>query len=59
MKLIDIKELSGEIGESERTLRNWVHDKKIPFLKIGHRTMRFELDAVRKALSKFEVKQAA
>lgn len=58
-KLIDIKTLSEQIGEPERTLRNWVHCRKIPFLKIGHRTLRFELEKVRAALNKFEVKVPA
>jgi len=30
--------------------------RKIPYVKIGHRTVLFEVDKVREALAKFEVK---
>jgi hypothetical protein len=30
--------------------------RKIPYVKIGHRTVLFEVDKVRDALAKFEIK---
>lgn len=58
-KLIDIKKLSEELGETERTLRNWIAARRIPVLKIGPRTMRFDLQRVREAIERFEIGQAA
>lgn len=55
-KLVDIKGLSAELGPSARTFRTLVHNRKIPFIKAGHRTMLFEPEKVREALSRFEVK---
>ncbi len=39
-----------------RQLRTFVADGKIPYLKIGHRTMLFDPGKVEKALQRFEVK---
>jgi excisionase family DNA binding protein len=55
-KLVNIKQLSVELGQSQRTIRSWIYTRKIPFLKVGHRTMLFSPEKVLKALWKFEVK---
>jgi excisionase family DNA binding protein len=55
-KLVNIKQLSAELGQSQRTIRSWICTRKIPFLKVGHRTMLFSPEKVLKALGKFEVK---
>ena len=34
-------------------------EKRIPFIKVGHRTLRYDLDAVMAALSKRQVKAVA
>ena len=57
-KLLDIKSLSELIGLPQRTIRSMVQNRKIPFLKLGHRTMRFDEDKVRRALDRFEVRTA-
>jgi hypothetical protein len=57
-KLVNIKGLSEEIGQPERTLKTWVHSRKIPFLRVGHRTLLFDPEKVRAALNKFEVQPA-
>jgi hypothetical protein len=57
-KLVNIKGMSEEIGQPERTLRTWVHCRKIPFLRVGHRTLLFDPEKVRAALDKFEVQAA-
>jgi hypothetical protein len=59
MKLVDIQQLSGELGPSVRALRTWVHARKIPFIKVGHRTMLFDPQKVRAALQKFEIQPPA
>jgi excisionase family DNA binding protein len=40
---------------SLRTVDIWVHDKVIPYMKLG-RLVRFDPEAVAKALSRFTVK---
>lgn len=54
-KLLNIKGLSSEIGQAERTIRTWVQRRKIPYLRVGHRTLLFDPEKVRAALEKFEV----
>ena len=55
-KLLDIFQLSEEKGRSVRQLRGFVAAKKIPYLKIGHRTLLFDAAKVEEALQRFEVK---
>jgi excisionase family DNA binding protein len=57
-KLLDVYGLSEEIGIPVRTLRTWLHCRKIPFLRVGHRTLLFDPEKVRAALNKFEVQAA-
>jgi excisionase family DNA binding protein len=42
-----------------RTIETWVRFKKIPCVRIGHRTVRFRLADVRKALAKRTVKEVS
>jgi excisionase family DNA binding protein len=58
-KLVNSKQLAAELGQSPRTIRSWIAARKIPFLKVGHRTMLFSPEKVRAALEKFEVKAVA
>lgn len=37
---------------TERTIQNWRDEGKIPFIKINSRCIRYDADAVEKALSK-------
>ena len=55
MKLTDIHGLSDKRGIPVRRLRTFIAARKIPYLKIGHRTMLFDLEKVDKALARFEV----
>jgi excisionase family DNA binding protein len=55
IKLVDIKELSEISGFPVRTLRSFIASKKIPAVRLGHRTLRFNLARVEKALNAFEV----
>ena len=54
-QFVDIEELSRETGFPVRTLRSFVQAKKIPVIKLGHRTMRFNSPKVIKALMGFEI----
>lgn len=48
--LLTIEELAGKLHIHPGTLRGLYRHKKIPGLKIGHRTLRFEYPAVLDAL---------
>ena len=52
--LIDTKELSNLLGVSEKTLYGWVHQRKIPFLKMGG-LLRFDLGDIEKWIQKKKV----
>jgi hypothetical protein len=49
-------ELARALGEEERTVRNWRYKGVIPYLMLGHRSIRYRLDAVLAALDKRQVK---
>lgn len=41
---------------STRTIDTWMRNKRIPFLRLSSRCIRFNRDAVLRALQRFEVK---
>jgi len=43
---------------STRAVDELMRTKRIPFLRLGHRTVRFDWPKVEKALARFEVKEA-
>jgi excisionase family DNA binding protein len=57
--LLTIKPLSAASGVSVRTIRTLMAQRKIPYLRPGHRTVLFDEEKVMKALEKFEVKAVA
>jgi hypothetical protein len=57
-KLLNYGAMSRQLGIAERTLRDWAFKRKVPSLRIGHRTVLFNPDKVRAALTKFEVPAA-
>jgi hypothetical protein len=56
-KLVDIKGLSEspEIALSVRTLRTLWHQRKIPGIVLGRRTLLFDPSKVRQAIERFTV----
>jgi hypothetical protein len=54
-KLLDIFELSEATLRPVRQLRTFVQAKKIPYLKVGYRTLLFDPVKVEKALQRFEI----
>jgi hypothetical protein len=54
-ELLDILELSKAKGRPVRQLRTFIAEKKIPYLKIGHRILLFDPEKVEKALQRFEI----
>lgn len=55
MRLVDIKTLSAETSIPERTLRSLYAQRKIPYTKLGWRTLKFNPERVASALAKLEV----
>jgi excisionase family DNA binding protein len=55
-KYLTKQELAAELGLKRRGIEELMRRRKIPFLSLGHRTVRFELPKVEKALGKFEHK---
>ena len=49
-------ELAAELGLTKRGIEDMMRQHKIPFLALGHRTVRFHWPSVEKALAKFESK---
>ena len=56
-KLVNIAGLSERRGIPIRTVRSLMAARKIPFLKVGHRTIFFDLEEVDRALQRFEVQE--
>lgn len=56
-KLLDIKKLESCIGVPARTIRTLYQQRKIPYYKMGHRTVLFDPEKVIDALYHFEVKE--
>ncbi len=44
-KLLNVPGLSDFIGVKESTIRKWVHERRIPFLKVG-RCVRFRPSSI-------------
>jgi DNA-binding transcriptional MerR regulator len=55
-KLLTFPQLAEEIGVPAQTLRTWARQKKIPTIRMGHRSVFGDPDDVRKALARFEVR---
>lgn len=56
--LLTKEELADRLGAaSTRTVDELMRRRKIPYLKLGHRTIRFDWDKVCAAQEKFEVKE--
>ena len=56
--LLKRHELARALNASPRSVDNWQRQKKIPYIKISPRCVRFYLPAVLAALRRFEVKEA-
>ena len=55
-RFLSKKELGQELNlQSTRVIDGMMQRGEIPYLKLGHRTIRFEKAAVEKALSKLEI----
>lgn len=44
--LIDLAAVAERLATTERHVRQLVADRRIPFVKVGHKTLRFDPDAI-------------
>lgn len=51
------EEIAAALGEERRTIRTWRHAGVIPGVVLGHRTIRYRLPDVIKALEKRTVRE--
>jgi excisionase family DNA binding protein len=49
-------ELAAELGMKKRGVEELMRARKIPFLVLGHRTVRFDWQKVQQAIARFEMK---
>ena len=56
-ELLTEAEFARALGEEERTVRNWRYKGLVPYLSLGHRQIRYRLDAALVALEKKTVKR--
>ncbi len=55
-RYLNKSELANALGMTKRGVEELMRRRKIPFLALGHRTVRFEWVRVEKALARFEHK---
>ncbi len=53
---IDKNELAARLGLKKRGVEELMRRRQIPFMRLGHRTVRFYWPAVEKAVAKFELR---
>jgi hypothetical protein len=51
------QELALVIGVCPRTIDNWMAQKRIPFIRLSARLIKFNLERVKAALARYEVKE--
>ena len=56
-RLLTKRELAAALNVCERTIDNWVAQKRIPYLRLSARLLRFNLAKVEAALARYEVKE--
>jgi excisionase family DNA binding protein len=55
--LLSKKELAAVLNVSERTIENWLVEKRIPRLRLSNRLTRFSLPKVEAALARYEIRE--
>jgi excisionase family DNA binding protein len=55
--LVTKKVVAADLGVGTRTIEKWVAERRIPFIRMGHRSLRFRLDDVRKAISRWTTRE--
>jgi excisionase family DNA binding protein len=55
--LLSKRELAALLGVSDRTIENWLAEKRIPRLQLSARLQRFSLSKVLTALGRYEIRE--
>jgi excisionase family DNA binding protein len=55
--LLSKRELAAVLNVSERTIENWLAQRRIPRLRLSNRLTRFNLPRVEAALARYEVRE--
>ena len=55
--LLTKQESALALGVSPRTIDNWMAQRRIPFIRISARLIRFDLNRVKNALARYEIKE--
>jgi excisionase family DNA binding protein len=56
-QLLSKRELAPVLGVSVRTIDNWIAQRRIPYVRLSARLIRFDLERVKGALARYEVKE--
>jgi excisionase family DNA binding protein len=56
-RLLSKRELANVLNISERTIENWLAQRRIPRLRFSNRLTRFSLPKVEEALARYEVRE--
>jgi excisionase family DNA binding protein len=51
------QELAFAVGVSVRSVDNWIAQKRIPYIRLSARLIRFDLNRVKAALARYEIKE--
>jgi hypothetical protein len=54
-RLLDTRELALALGRPIRQIRSLIHSRKISYMRVGHRSLLFDLEKVERELGRFEV----
>jgi excisionase family DNA binding protein len=55
--LLSKQEIAAVFGVSQRTVENWIAQKRIPYYRLSTRLIRFSLPRVEAALARYEIKE--
>jgi excisionase family DNA binding protein len=56
-RMLTKRELASALNVSQRTIENWMAQRRIPSLRLSARMRRFNLNKVEAALDRYEVKE--
>jgi hypothetical protein len=56
-RLLSKKELASALGVSPRSIDNWIAQRRIPFLRLSARLIKYNLARVELSLARYEVRE--
>jgi len=58
-KLVDTETLARILGLNRRTIEGWIRKRKLPFIRVSRRCVRFRLRDVFKTLDSYTIKEVS